>query len=365
MDSPTDIDLSTLPDEIALELKSKNYQRRSRACLDLEPDAQRGSQAVLRVLLQYLRDDHPQVRLSAADALAHAPTDRTAPMLIEYLACLPENLRPGHRASVVHAIGVLSVPCHGPICEALLDELSHPDQDVRFQAMVGLNRIGCTSERFQKAIGTLLDDPDAEVAAVAASAATDFDMTDQVDRIVDRWKTATGFAQRHLALAAAHLGDDRTIETLERAVRTGLDGLEAIEALVSIKSQAAGPILVRLARSWRVHPLLRARAGVALAEIVHPQSNPIIEQHISHRKSEIRWGTIDWIGQLDRQEYVPALIGILERTGHRDAAEAAHALGLMTPNAQIRQVLKREATQAASEEVRQAAAQALRDLDDE
>ncbi|MBN1947094.1 MAG: HEAT repeat domain-containing protein [Bradymonadales bacterium] len=351
--------LAGLPKEVRSDLTSKNYLRRIAACGELEEPLQAGLEQALEILLAKLGDDHPQVRQAAAQILATGESERVVPPLLEALASLIHEVRPGHRASLVYALSLMEVDCHSPVCEALLALLDHGDQDVRFQALVGLNRIGCTSDRFRQAVVRLLEDPDDEVAAVAASSAAELALVEHRPAIVARWQRAQGFARRHLALAGAHLGAEEVIESLEMAVRSAIDGHEAIEALVALHTPAAQRLLFRLAGSWRVHPLLRARAGVALVEIEHPEAAKLIQRHLAHRKATIRWGTIDWLCRLQRREHLASLLAILQDPSHRDSVEVASSLALLLPSQEVSEALEQAAQRDPRTEVRAAAAEAL------
>jgi HEAT repeat protein len=338
----------------------------------------RGDEAVVDLIVAFLGDDHPEVRRSAADVLANGPVEPISQRLLEALQAFEGRERPGVAASHVLALSALDVPCHGPVCEALLDYLEGDNADARFQAIVGLNRIGCVADRFREAAVDLLGDPDDEVAAVAATALTDFfgeatatrgaspaatGATEVAEQILQRWRGARGFAKRQLALAAAHLGRAEVISTLERAVRSGLDGLPAVDALVALGAEPAGQSLEKLANSWRVHPILKARAAVGLAELKIPAGQGLVRKNLRHRRADVRGATVEWIGSQALTVFTEDLADILADRESGDSVLAAQALAVLGgPRAQS--ALAMAADSDPREEVQREARWALAELSD-
>jgi HEAT repeat protein len=318
-----------LPVHLVSELASPNHRRRASACNELAERLLEGQRSAIDVLVAGLGDSHPAVRVACAESLSVGPADEVEGALLEALRGLGRASRPGHRASLVHALGLLERPAEGALESALLAETAHPDHDVRFQAVASLNGLGCSSEGFSEAVGRLVRDIDVEVAAVAAIAAAELERRDLLPMVVERWGEARGFAKRHLAMAGAHLGSDAVTPTLLAALRDGLNALDAVDALVALGTPTAAEVLRRAAGSWRVHPLVRARAGVALVQVEHPAGRGLVEKQLAHRRDDVRWATLEWLGRVGRGEWRSVLEQRLRSASSRDSAVAARALALL------------------------------------
>jgi HEAT repeat protein len=343
------------------ELASKNFARRLNACYKLEDDVRAGVTESLDLLFERLGDDHPQVRRAAGETLAVGTLAVVSAGLLQRFARPVASAGKGERASIVYAIGCLGTSCEGDLLETLLACLTDPDSDVRFQAVASLNGMECRDERFRGAIGVLLGDSDDEVAAVAAGAAADLDLDDSLTKILERWRSADGFAKRHLAMAAAHFGSAEVIPTLQQSARKGIDSIDSIDALVALRSDEAGGGLHALATSWRVHPLIRARAAVGLVEVGHPEAEALLKRYLVHRRSDLRGGTVEWLGRARVVRHIPTLLEILGDPRHPESAQAAFALGLMGDKSVV-ETLRSAAAGDPRPEVREEATTALETL---
>ena len=340
------------------ELSAPSHDRRAAACAELGEQAVEGDEAVIAALTERLGDPHPKVRLAAATTLSLGPVAMMTVGLLDALQNLPESARAGHRAILAHTLSLLPVEPDGAVGTALLDELRHEDSDVRFHALTGLNRLGRSDDAFKGAVAKLLHDPDDEVAAVAATAAADFGLTAEVETILARWETSNGFAERQFALAAGYLGATQVASTLAQAFTRGLDAIEAADALVSLGGEEAKAAFSKVARSWLAHPVLKARAAVALCELEHPDADVILERCLGHRRNLVRHATIEWMGLSGRTEFIRRLTSMLAEPSHRDAAHAAVALGFFD-DPEARQALESAAKNHVVEEVREEAVAAL------
>ena len=311
--------------ELLTELGRPNHVRRTQACVELKALLKAGTEGCVELLLERLGDNHPHVRSAAAETLAVGEPEEILEHLLQRLE--RNDHAPGHRASLLYALGQLDLPGDERREAALLNELSCSDEDVRFQSIVTLNHIGCTSTAFKQALSKLIKDPDDEVCAVAATSAADFELEETVDVVVERWRRTKGFASRHLALAAAYLGSDEVVPTLQSMVRSGVDGLEAVDALVHLASTKSQAALLTSSRSWRVHPLIRARASVALAQLGHRSATERVEAQLSSRRPEIRAATIDWLGFYRLEDWTERLVALVNDQSSPDSSNAASALG--------------------------------------
>lgn len=319
--------INPIPKELILELGRPNHARRTQACIELMALLKAGTEGCVELLLDRLGDNHPHVRSAAAESLTVGPPDEILEHLLQRLK--QTDQAPGHRASLLYALGQLDLPDDERRETALLNELSCADADVRFQGVVTLNHIRCSSTAFKQALLGLIKDPDDEVSAVAATSAADFELSETLDVIVDRWRRTKGFAARQLALAAAYLGSDEVVPTLQSMVRSGIDGLEAVDALVHLTSAKSQAALLTSSRSWRVHPLIRARASVGLAQLGHPSARERVETQLFARRPEIRAATIDWLGFYHLEDWTGRLVAILKDQSSSDSANAASALGVI------------------------------------
>ena len=340
------------------ELSAPSNERRAAACAELGDLVLQGDDEVIAALKERLGDPHPKVRLAAANTLSLGPLDTMTVSLLDALQELPDSARPGHRAILLHTLGLLPVEADGRVADALLAELHHDDSDVRFHALTGLNRLGRDDESYRSEVVRLLGDTDDEVAAVAATSVGEFGLVAELDTIVERWKKSTGFAERQFALAAAYLGADQVAGTLASAFARGVDAIEAADGLVNLGGEEAKAVFLKVARSWLAHPVLKARATVALCELGHPDSDALLDRCLTHRKDLVRHATIDWMGQSHLPELLPRLITMATEPGHRDATHAVVALGVFgTTEAQ--RALQTAADSHPDEEVRREALTAI------
>lgn len=299
---------------------------------DADPDA-------IAQAARCLGDEHPRLRAAAAEVLCAAPIEAVRPVLLAALEAHPGGSRPGHRAAIVRALGIVEERAPGDTGDAdaararLLTETRDGDADVRFHAFAALNRLGTRGEAYAARVREAVDgpdaDPDAEVAAVAASAAAELGLHELLEAVLARWRRtpAKGFAGRQLAIAAAHLGADEVVPALVRVVEGGEDALEALEGLRDREGAQVDPALTRFAKGWRVHPVLRARAAVALAERRAAGADALVRSCLAHRKRDLRCATLDFLASTGREDLVELVVAVLRDPRHRDSAPAAYALG--------------------------------------
>ncbi len=299
---------------------------------DADPEA-------LAQAVRCLSDEHPRLRAASAEVLCAAPIEAVRPVLFAALDADTGDARPGQRAATVRALGIVeeragSEPGGSEATrDRLLDESRNPDADVRFHAFTALNRLGVRSDAFAARVREAIDgpdaDPDAEVAAVAASAAAELGLRELLEAVLARWRRtpARGFAGRRLAIAAAHLGADEVVPALVRVVEGGEDALEALDALRDREGASVDAALTRFAKGWRVHPVLRARAAVALAERRASGAEALVRSCLAHRKRDLRCATLDFLASTGREDLVEIVVAVLRDPRHRDSAPAAYALG--------------------------------------
>jgi len=270
--------LPPLPRTVTAALRDAEHPE-ARVRLSALGDLVRHAQAdererVTLALIALLRSDsQAEVRAEAAVALADAEASGARTPL---LAALEDpSLRV--RQMALLALGELGEPGDSELGERLEGALAAPEPALRFQALVACERL--MPERAESLVATALDDPDAEVRAMALRLARKrWAVREAPPKLVDAARRtlsdSASMVRASAALWLAPSGDAQAAEVLVGAImgtvplEPGGDLEEAIEIAGELRLEAARGGLARRAFGWlhRRSPLAW-HARVALARL--------------------------------------------------------------------------------------------------
>ena len=307
---------------------------------------------LLERLGESLADPHGAVRECAALILGESCAED--PALLSSLTGLVEpaegddRFRIRQRLGALHALGraglVGAIP--GPALAApraaCLRALGDESADVRYQAIAALRRLGL-EEGHEKGLRAVLADADPEVAALAAELLADLADEGALEPMYHLMGRARGRARVQVIVALGHLmarvqctddaRRDEVVTHLSKVARRIPEGMGAIQALGLLGSPGAHAALVRLARGWFVHRLLRVAAASALAELGDAEGWQQLRGWMHSRHEDARGYAMALCGPVAEPADVAVLIEALKDPAdyHSDSAAAALVHHMATP----------------------------------
>lgn len=293
----------------------------------IEPKATR------QLLIDALADPYPAIRTLAADALSTRMDSELARDLVERAGKDDARLR-----SMVCL--ALSGTAHG--AEFLKEMASDNDSDVRYAAFVGLADHPNESTR-EIVLDCLKAEKDHGVLVVCAQICATNKWAEAGEVLTGRYlELARGIFRKNLdrfqlacvlaELKAAGLQLSDTV--LDDVLRDLVDNLKsdetasaASQALVSLGDKRAIPELMRLTKSFRVHPIHRVEAALALHGLGDTRGLELLSSYASGKRKDARgWALIN-AGKFQIRE-LRAMIDALAMSSDYHADTALLALRL-------------------------------------
>lgn len=331
-----------LPRTLEASLRDAEHPRpdvRLAALADLKRHARDGEARALEQLLGRLRDPLPQVRASAALALA----DIDARAALEPLIQASSDADPSVRQMALLAIGELAAAEHPAACAAALRGLVDPLPAVRYQSVVALARLRAEGALESMLVGTRDIDP--EVRHVAFRVAEEVFGGKSNERapvvLSQRARGALRDDSPAVRLAAAILlaaldeepGSERVVEAINarRRIKHVEDEVIAIELCAELRLLAATPGLERRAFGM----LLGGRtpvswhARVALAELGHERAKSVILRGLSAWSRDARTLAVAAAGRArlaEARDILQRMVGAPERAEPEAVQDALAAI---------------------------------------
>lgn len=279
----------------------------------------RESEAV-RLLLQTYRAegrDAYGVKAACAAALGATGLPEAGPALAEVLG------DPDYwvRRQAAESLGKIPGPAAD---EALGRALADPDSRVRAQALVSAAGRPALDAR----VAGFVDDPDPRVAAAALEALAASEGTGATETLVTALESPQWQVRYRSAALLTSRGDERGVETLRRAVRSGPHPGAALREAGSAGEKAA-PLLVELANDPSVAE--RQRVLDALEELDCPESTIFFSRLAADAGAPAEERLQAAMALYDRRERISAdqIRGVAGLLGAEDPNLAAVALQVL------------------------------------
>lgn len=329
-----------------------------------------------RLLFGSLADPYPPVRQRAGKEIIDRMTPQRASWLRQLAlgespedvpAWFPSPTREVQQAAILALRGDHSKDGQ----DALARLTSHPDADIRYQALVTLFSLDASDERLEPLAMQAYDDRDDEVAMIAAQAASARGWTHHLDAMIKRRESLRGELRLQFTLAIAELlpeGErpelvEGIMEELEMGVANEKTSAACASALVDVArrhnlvARATHTLRKELDR-WFLHPLLKVEAAAQLTRLGDSRGLDFLSNSFDSRRKDARGYAIDVAGKFK----LGALYGRVARVA-QDASDYhcdTAILALSNYNTQeARELLEELATNHADGELRELAAQAL------
>lgn len=319
--------------------------------------------ASLSLFIDALSDPYPALRSLAADALSTRMNDELARDLVERAGKGDARLR-----SMICL--ALSGTAHG--AEFLKEMASDDDSDVRYAAFVGLADYPNESTR-KIVLDRLKAEKDHGVLVVCAQICATNKWAEAGEVLTGRYlELARGIFRKNLdrfqlacvlaelKAAGLALGEpvvDDVLRDLVDNLKSDETASAASQALVSLGDKRAIPELMRVTKSFRVHPIHRVEAALALHGLGDRHGLELLSSYASGKRKDARgWALIN-AGKFQIQE-LRAMIDALAMSSDYHADTALLALRLYGDE-DARALVAEVAQSHEDEEQRQQAADTL------
>lgn len=328
---------------------------------------------IRELLIESLSDPYPPLRHAAALHLSNYMDEDTLGWLLSVITDTQAHPVEVVRASCVALKGASGEPA---VYEALLSMLNQQDSDARYLALETLFDLNPSRPVIEQAARLGIEDPDEEVAMVAAQIIATRRLTELEALLIER-RARTGRQRLHFTLSLAEiirpqtaqantaLIDDMTQE-LFRALRYEETSVAGAVALGQFGKSLGdrGAIIEALQRQlnrWLIRPHFRIEAAVALLELGHQDGHDHITQQLKSRKKDVRGYAIEVAGRYRIDALFEDVLKIAnaQEFASETAILALHAYD--TPAA--RRALERIAQTHPDEDCRQLAKQLTMDTD--
>ncbi len=295
-----------------------------------------GRRQALQAVVSVLQGDaEAPLRAAAAMALADAEASSEVPALLEAAEDRSEHVQ----QMALLALGELSPRGHTDVERVLRAALEHRSGALRFQALLGGQRV---VPGWDDAVVAAVDDPDEKIRYLAfrlldESLPPDDALQPEVERACRRGLRDSDASVRVVAaMLGAARGLDEAKERLVEAINRGLrlaapqDEQDAIELVGELGLSAAAPGLRRIARG--VFGLVPGRfawqARVALARLGDEAARKEIITGLDSRRRDVRTLAVAAVGQA-RLTSARSRLETLQRTERADPDALADALRLL------------------------------------
>ena len=283
------------------------------------------------------RTEDSDVREIALRALARIDDPRAVEPLIEALDNAEVWLAPRIANILARHGEAVAAPLIG-----ILNRENHPPARAWAANILGEVRAG----RAFPSVVRLLDDPEDEVRAKAATALGRMGDQRAVGYLMDRLLTDPApFVRARISAALGQLGGPEVIDRLVRALGDPAwwVRMRAVEALQHLGEMAEGPLLIALDD---FDPEIRTRAAVALERLGVPdklirmiESGERVQDATTAMQKFATAGTREFLSELaqhDSRQVRSVLVTAAERSGRRDLADALVRMATSDPDPALR-----------------------------
>ena len=328
-----------------------------------------------QLLLGSLGDAYPPVRQRAARELVDRMSARSA----QWLRALAEGSRPPGapewcppatlevRQAAILALRGDDTPETLATLASLRDA---PESDLRYQALITLFELGAPDEVLLPVVKTGLNDPDAEVAVVAAQATAARQWLALIPQLVSRRQSLRHDLRLQFTLALAEVlpaGEDEHVEELMDELTAGVSDEKTSSACASAlvalalrhqRVPRAQEALKGVLERWLLHPLLKVEAAAQLARLGDVQGLNFLNKSFDSRRKDARGYAIDVAGRFKLEPLYGRVARVAQDASDYHADTALLALAnYATPEA--RELLSELVDHHATQELRDIAHQAL------
>jgi hypothetical protein len=208
---------------------------------------------------------------------------------------------------------------------------------LRFHAVSALHRLDPTGSEIAERVLELIDDPDDDIALLAADMAASMVIPEAAERLqrlrARGAETARGglLAMGRLLAGAPEAIDGaqraQLVADLEKVARRVPEGLEACEVLGALADDDARRVLRAVADGWFVHRLVRVGAAAALAVAGDAAGADRLGRALGSWRRDARGYAIELVGRHGLEAFADRLTAIASsrRDYHSDTAVIALA----------------------------------------
>jgi HEAT repeat protein/beta-lactamase regulating signal transducer with metallopeptidase domain len=319
--------------------------------------AQGRDTSAVTALIAALKDEDPEVRRAAANALGNRRDPRAVPALINALADSDAEVR----SHVVEALANLRDP---RATDGLIKALKDENPEVRSHAAQGLGEMpgakrGYTAEaqRAADALAAVLNDVSAEVRRQAIEALKDMRGIRMADAMITALKDQDADVRQS---AAEALGDMEARNAGQQLIAALADPSAdvrhaAAHALGHLKDQQSAEALAKALKDSD-HDVRQA-AAEALGELEMAQAPQGLLDAMHDENGDVRQQAVEAVGNIRDPRAVPALTQLINDTDPDVREAAVEALSEIRDAASVDALVK--AMQSKDPSVRKRAAEAL------
>lgn len=249
--------------------------------------------AVVRALIARLRDESPEVRQAAADALGRIGDPLAIPALVAAL----DDPEAEVRASALDALSQFE---HGVPAAPIRGLLSSGDPELRARAASILGDLRDRSSA--GTIGQLVRDPDLDVRREALHALAQIRDPGSVPAVSAALQDRDADVRRHAVEAMNELGGTISGETLAALLQDASADVrqEAVRHTSERRVVSMVPQLIRLLDDRS--PEVREEAAEALTELRTTESHAALRRALEHKDADVRRIAVEYFGEQEEDK---------------------------------------------------------------
>lgn len=333
--------------------------------------AEAGGAEAAELLLAGMADGWAPLRMRSANLLAERLTPAVESRLVGFLsdgtiADRPVTWTEARELDVVRMIplAMRTTELGQGGRDALVGLMTHRDEVVRYHAMLA-SFVALPGPTLRDVVGLALSDSDPAVVVVGAQIAAYHEWSEAIPKLVQRRETLRWEDRMHLTLALAEFAGELDASTLGSVVDDLLEGLDdtktfaaSAKALGTLAPPRAVEPLRKAAQRFFGHPLLKVEAAAALAKMGDEAGIEQIGETLKSRRRDTRGYALQLVGEFKADAYRDELARVARDPDDWHADTAVLALANWT-DLEARQIIEEVAAEHPSQDVREAALEAL------
>ncbi len=353
-------------------------------------------EAIIQLLCLALDDPYPPLRHDVAEGFqvllgrGEGPAQPLDDEITGYLEAIAINQRPEHeitrklnvprellpedslRARITACVALEASPNPKQTVEVIRPLLHEESADLRYQALIAMNRLVPNTQLLHDVVVDALDDGDPEIVVVATQIAVMHGWADLVSRFLHARARLRGEDRTQITFSVGELIDnseltpsDLPAEARGDMIAECVDALRhephtaaAIKTLANLEAREAIGELVQVTKRWFAHPILKVEAAAALVDLDNPAGEKYLEKALHSRRKDSRGYALRVVGERKLSRYFSHLVDVATSNDyHADTAALALAdyggdearailneLGDSHPNTEVRRLATRALT---------------------
>lgn len=276
------------------------------------------------------------------------------------------------RARITALVALEASPFPEQTAEAIRPLLRCPTADLRYHALIALERLVPGNRTLFDAVIEALEDDDPEVAVVATQIGVKHGWAELGDYFLETHRRLGGEDRLQIAFSIGELvansawsPGDIPPQKRQQLVEECIDALgdeahlaAAARTLANLEATEAVDDLVAVTKKWFAHPILKVDAAAALVDLGHPRGAKYLGKALRSRRKDASGYALRIIGERKIDRFFDALVETATSDDyHADtAALALEDFG----GSEARDVLKQLSSSHPDDEVRRLAGKAIR-----